>query len=139
MEIKIDTTVKATLNDVWSAWTTPADIQSWNFASNDWVCPKAENNLAVDATFNYRMEAKDGSSGFDFMGTYTYIKDKEIIEYILTDGRKVSVTFLQTEDGVIVKEIFETEDEASAEQQRQGWLCILNNFRKYVETKHINK
>ena len=139
MEIKIETVIDAAIDDVWNAWTTPADIQNWNFATDDWVCPKAENNLAVGAQFNYRMEAKDGSTGFDFTGSYIHIKDKELIEYILTDDRKVKIYFLQTNDGIKVEEIFETEDENSGEQQKQGWQCILNNFKQYVENKYSNE
>ena len=134
MEISIETTVKAPIEAVWSAWITPDDIEKWNFASEDWFCPEARIDLTVDGRFSYRMEAKDGSMGFDFEGTFTAIHIHERIEYSLDDDRKVSITFSETDDGIRVVESFDTEDEHSAEQQRQGWQSILDNFKKHVET-----
>lgn len=135
MEISIDTTVKAAIEQVWSAWVTPDDIKKWNFASDDWCCPDAKIDLKVGGRFNSRMEAKDGSMGFNFEGTFTSIVSNSIIEYVLDDNRKVRVSFSETENGIKVVETFETEDENSAELQRQGWKCILSNFKKYVEAK----
>ncbi|MBI3125776.1 MAG: SRPBCC family protein [Ignavibacteriales bacterium] len=135
MEISIDTTVKAAIEQVWSAWVTPDDIKKWNFASDDWCCPDAKIDLKVGGKFNSRMEAKDGSMGFNFEGTFTSIVSNSIIEYVLDDNRKVRVSFSETENGIKVVETFETEDENSAELQRQGWKCILSNFKKYVEAK----
>jgi uncharacterized protein YndB with AHSA1/START domain len=133
MEISIQTEVNAPLEKVWTTWITPSDIQKWNFASDDWSCPKAENNFSVGERFNYRMEAKDGSMGFDFEGTYTTIDNHKLIEYKLDDNRIVRISFEQTENGILVVESFEAEDENSAEMQKQGWQCILNNFKKHVE------
>lgn len=135
MEISIDTTVSAALEEVWSAWVTPGDIKKWNFASDDWCCPDARLDLKVGGRFNYRMEAKDGSIGFNFEGTFTSIDINKNIEYVLGDNRKVKVSFYETENGIKVVETFETEDENSAELQRQGWQSILNNYKRHVETK----
>lgn len=134
MEISIETTVNAPLEQVWAAWITPDDIKKWNFASDDWCCPDAKIDFTVGGKFNYRMEAKDGSMGFDFEGKFTSINANKGIEYALDDDRKVSITFFETEQGIRVVETFEAEDEFSAEQQRQGWQSILNNFKKHVET-----
>lgn len=133
MKISIQTKVNAPIEKVWSAWINPSDIQNWNFASEDWLCPKAQNNFAVGERFNYRMEAKDGSMGFDFEGTYTSITEYQFIEYKLDDDRKVKISFEKTGDEILVVETFEAEDENSAEMQKQGWQCILNNFKKHVE------
>ena len=134
MEISIETTVNSPIEQVWSAWVTPDDIKKWNFASDDWLCPDAKINLRVGGAFNYRMEAKDGSMGFDFEGTFTSINVPQSIEYKLGDDRNVRITFSETEQGIRVVETFESEDELSAEQQKQGWQSILNNFKKHVET-----
>lgn len=133
MKISIETTVNATIDKTWSAWTTPSDIVAWNFASDEWCCPNAEIELVVGKGFNYRMEAKDGSMGFDFGGTFTQVRPNEFIEYALEDGRKISITFEKTENGIRVVETFDAEDANSAEQQKQGWQCILENFKKHVE------
>ncbi len=135
MEISIETTVNAPMERVWSAWITPDDIQKWNFASDDWCCPQATIDFSVGGKFNYRMEAKDGSMGFDFEGTFILISLHHCIQYALDDDRKVTITFVETQQGTRVVETFEAEDELSGEQQRQGWQCILDNFRKHVETK----
>ncbi len=135
MEISIQTKVNAPIETVWSAWITPEDVQNWNFASDDWACPKAHNNFAVGERFNYRMEAKDGSMGFDFEGTYTSITVHQLIEYKIDDDRKVRITFEKSNDGTLVVETFDAENENSAEMQRQGWQNILDNFKKHVESK----
>lgn len=136
MEITIETTVNAPINQVWSAWITPDDIKKWNFASEDWRCPDATIDFRVGGKFSYRMEAIDGSMGFDFEGTFTAIDAKKHIEYALDDGRKVSITFSKSELGIRVVEIFEADDEHVAELQKQGWQSILNNFKQHVETRH---
>ena len=133
MEISVETTINAGLESVWSSWTTPNDIMKWNFASDDWCCPNAENDFKVGGRFNYRMEAKDGSAGFDFEGKYTSIKEKEHIEYMLDDNRRVKIIFSESKHGIRVLETFEAEDMHGAEQQKQGWQSILNNFKKRVE------
>lgn len=135
MKITIETKVAAPLEKVWDAWVTPSDITKWNFASQEWICPRAEIDLRQGQTFNYRMEAKDGTMGFDFEGAFTEIIKHEKIEYMLEDERKVVIGFVDTGDGVLLTETFEAESEHSGEQQRQGWQSILNNFKKYVEGK----
>lgn len=135
MKISIETEVEASPATVWGAWVTPEDIIRWNFAMEEWCCPKAEINLEVGGTFNYRMEAKDGSMGFDFEGAFTKVDPNKSIHFELEDNRVVTVDFLETTNGVRVVETFEAEDENSAEQQRQGWLKILENFKKHVENK----
>lgn len=139
MEIAIETTVDAPIEDVWAAWVTPDDITRWNFASDDWCCPKATIDLEVGGRFNYRMEAKDGSMGFDFEGTFTRIAPQALIEYALSDNRRVKITFTQIESGIHVVETFDAEDENSAEMQRQGWQCILDNFKAHTERRQITK
>jgi uncharacterized protein YndB with AHSA1/START domain len=134
LEISIETTVNAPIEQVWSAWITPDEIKKWNFASDDWHCPDAKIDFRVGGKFNYRMESKDRSMGFDFEGTFTTIKGYQRIEYTLDDDRKVRITFSETKQGIRIVETFEAEDEHSGEQQRQGWQSILNNFKKQVES-----
>ncbi|MDO6822132.1 SRPBCC family protein [Marinobacter sp. 1_MG-2023] len=135
MKIVIETEVQAPLATVWDAWVTPKDITKWNFALDEWCCPRAEVNLEAGGNFNYRMEAKDGSVGFDFEGIFTKIESNESIYFELGDNRVVTVEFIETVNGVKVLETFDAEDENSAEQQKQGWQSILNNFKKHVESK----
>lgn len=132
--ITIQTRVEASPEEVWSAWTSPADVNLWNAASDDWHNPRSTNDLRVGGRFSYRMEAKDGSMGFDFEGTYTKVVPLERIEYVLGDGRAVSVTFEPADRGVTVSETFDAEDSTGAEMQRQGWQCILDRFRRHVES-----
>jgi uncharacterized protein YndB with AHSA1/START domain len=133
--ITVETTVKAPVNDIWSYWTEPQHITKWCFASDDWHAPNAENDLHVRGKFRTRMEAKDGSSGFDFTGVYTRIEKHQAIEYVIADGRKVKIAF--SEDGPVTKvvESFEAESQNPPEMQRGGWQAILDNFRKYTESK----
>lgn len=135
MKIIVETEVKASQATVWDAWVTPEDITSWNFAIDEWCCPKAEIDLKAGGRFKYRMEAKDGSMGFDFGGTFTKVVPNEFIHFKLEDHRAVTVEFIQTANGVRVVETFEAEDENSAEQQKQGWQSILDNFKRHVESK----
>jgi len=135
MKISIEVTVNANLEKVWSAWISPDDINQWNAASDDWHNPRSANDLRVGGKFCYRMEAKDGSFGFDFEGKYTKVEQRSLIEYVLEDERTVSIRFAQEDGGVRVVETFDAEDEYSAEQQRHGWQCILNRFATYVESK----
>lgn len=97
---------------------------------------KRANRSKVTGNFTYRMAAKDGSIGFDFSGTFTSIVDRQEIEYVLEDNRKVLITFTQVEQGVSLIETFDAENQHTGEQQRQGWQCILNNFKQYVESKY---
>jgi uncharacterized protein YndB with AHSA1/START domain len=135
MKITIETKVNAPLAAVWEAWITPADIVKWNYALDEWCCPKAEINLVAGGKFNYRMEAKDGSMGFDFEGIFKKVIPTESIHFELGDNRLVTVDFKDSADGVCVVETFDAENENSAEQQKQGWQKILNNFKKHVEEK----
>ena len=135
MKISIETTVAASIEEVWRAWITPEDITKWNAASDDWCCPEATNDLKIGGTFCYRMDARDGSIGFDFEGHYTRIAEHELIEYALDDDRIVTVEFVTGNQGVTVRETFDAEDELAAEQQRQGWQAILDRFAHHVESK----
>ena len=135
MKISVETFVKSNIARVWSAWTTPADINQWNAASDDWHNPRSENDLRVGGKFCYRMEAKNGQMGFDSEGTYTKVIPQQEIEYVLADNRSVSVTFEAIDGGVKIVETFEAEDANSAEMQRQGWQRILDRFSSYVESK----
>lgn len=132
--ITIETTINAPVEKVWSYWTTPEHIIKWNNASDDWHTTKAENDLRVGGKFSSRMEAKDGSLGFDFGGVYDKININKQIAYTLGDNRKVNISFTESEKGIRVVEIFEAETENSLELQRFGWLAILNNFKKYTES-----
>ncbi|MBJ2136134.1 SRPBCC family protein [Paraglaciecola chathamensis] len=134
MKISIEVDVKAPLEKVWETWVRPEHIINWNFASDDWCCPTAEIDLKVGGKFSYRMEAKDGSMGFDFEGTFIKVSPHESIHFKLEDDRIVKVEFSEMNGKVKVVEIFEAEDENSAEQQKQGWQSILNNFKKHAES-----
>jgi uncharacterized protein YndB with AHSA1/START domain len=132
MQITVETLVKAPITKVWSAYTTPADIVQWNAASDDWHTTKASVDLRVGGIFSSRMEAKDGSFGFDFEGTYTKVVSHEHIGYAFGD-RTGAVEFIQGADGVTVRVTFDAETQHPLEQQRQGWQAILNNFARHVE------
>lgn len=133
--ITIQTLVKAPLNKVWEAWNEPKHITNWAFASDDWEAPAANNDLRVSGRFKTTMSAKDKSASFDFTGTYTAVKEKELIEYTMDgdDQRHVKVTFEETPEGVLVTETFDPETENSEELQRNGWQAILDNFKKHAE------
>ncbi|MEY4440066.1 MAG: hypothetical protein RIQ36_1530 [Pseudomonadota bacterium] len=132
MKITVETIVKASIAKVWHAYTTPEDIKQWNAASDDWHTTQASVDLREGGAFTSRMEAKDGSFGFDFAGTYTKVVPHELIQYIFGD-RVATVTFVKVPDGIKVEVSFDAESEHSEEQQRQGWQAILNNFAKHVE------
>ena len=134
--ITIQTTVKNTLQKTWDAFVLPENITQWNFAGEDWHCPKATNDLTVGGQLNARMEAKDGSVGFDLIGIYDEIIPHEKIAYHFEDGRKITVTFEKTDDGILVTESFDPENIHSEEMQRTGWSMILENFRKHAELMH---
>ncbi|MBO0353194.1 SRPBCC family protein [Flagellimonas marinaquae] len=132
--ITVKVSVKADIDKVWNCWTDPEHITNWNFATDEWCCPKAENNLRPNEKFSWRMEAKDGSVGFDFEGTYNEIAEKEWISYKMSDGRKVDIEFTQNGNEIQVSETFDAEGTNSDELQRAGWQAILGNFKKYVES-----
>lgn len=132
MKITVETTVHAPVGKVWQAYTTPQDIVKWNAASDDWHTTRADVDLRVGGAFSSRMEAKDGSFGFDFAGTYTNIVPEKLIEYAFGD-RVAKVEFNETGDGVTVRVEFEAETTYPVEQQQAGWQAILNNFARHVE------
>lgn len=133
--ITVEATVEAPIEKVWDFWILPEHITKWNNPSDDWHTPRAENDLRAGGRFVSRMEAKDGSSGFDFGGTYDEVKKHERIAYTLDDGRKVEVRFSEDGNTTLVTETFEPEDINSREMQQSGWQAILDNFKKYTETK----
>ena len=133
MKITIETNVVAPIVDVWRAWNTPTDIMQWNAASDDWHTTKSSVDLRVGGAYSSRMEAKDGSMGFDFAGTYTKIVEHKLIESTFGD-RTLVVEFIAEPDSVTVRETFEAESTHSEQQQRQGWQAILDNFKQHVET-----
>lgn len=132
--ITVSTTINAPVEKTWNHWISPESIVKWNNASDDWHTPKAENDLRVGGRFDYRMEAKDGSVGFDFGATYDDVKEHELIAYTLEDGRKVTITFEGNEAVTKVAETFDAENVNSIELQQTGWQAILDNFKKYVES-----
>jgi len=131
-KITVGTTVSAPLERVWKIYTTPDDIKQWNAASADWHTTSATVDLRVGGAFSSRMEAKDGSFGFDFAGTYTRVEPHQLIEYSFGD-RLAQVVFANTPKGVSVQVTFDAESTHSIEQQRAGWQAILSNFTRYVE------
>ena len=131
--ITVANTINAPVEKVWQYWTKPEHITQWNNASDDWHTPHAENDLRVGGNFAARMEAKDGSIGFDFGGVYDAITMNEYIEYTLGDGRKVKITFTPDGNKTKVVESFEAESTHSIEMQQGGWQNILDNFKKYTE------
>lgn len=131
--LKVSVEIESNMNRVWEYWTEPEHIKNWNTASEEWHTPKVENDLKKGGKFVFRMEAKDGSHGFDFGGTYDEIKNEEFISYKLDDDRKVNVSFTEENGKILVVEKFEPESENSEEMQRDGWQSILNNFKNYVE------
>ena len=134
MQITVETTVAAPIDQVWRAYTTPADIVAWNAASDDWHTTKAMVDLREGGAFSSRMEAKDGSMGFDFAGTYTRIVEHKLIEYAFGD-RKAEVHFEPGPKGVVVRVIFDAETTHSVEQQQGGWQAILDSFARHVQAK----
>ncbi|MBA2561636.1 MAG: SRPBCC domain-containing protein [Chitinophagaceae bacterium] len=132
--ITVENSINAPVEKVWQYWTQPEHITKWNNASDDWHTPRAENDLRVGGSFVSRMEAKDGSVGFDFGGVYDQVRNNEYIEYTLGDGRKVKITFSGQGNITEVVENFETESTNSIEMQKGGWQAILDNFKKYTES-----
>jgi uncharacterized protein YndB with AHSA1/START domain len=131
--ITVSTVVKAPIDRVWNAWTLPEHITKWNAASDDWHSPSATNDLRVGGRFKCRMEARDGSAGFDFEGTYTRVEPQRQIAYAMDDGREVSMRFEPVDGGTKVSESFRAETENPVEMQKAGWQSILDNFRKHAE------
>jgi len=132
--ITVENTVDAPVEKVWQCWTAPEHITKWSYASDDWHTPYAENDVRVGGSFKSRMEAKDGSMGFDFGGVYDEVKTNKAIAYTMGDGRKVAVSFSDLGNNKTkVVETFEAEGTNPIEMQRAGWQAILDNFKKYTE------
>ena len=132
--ITVENTVKAPVEKVWQFWTSPEHITKWSYASDDWHTPFAQNDLRIGGKFLSRMEAKDGSFGFDFGGVYDEVKINKMISYTIGDGRKVKITFSANGSETRIVETFEAENTNSIEMQRGGWQSILDNFKKYAES-----
>ena len=132
--ITIEAEVNAPIEKVWNSWTSPEHIVQWNHASDDWHCPKAENDVRPGGKFSSTMAAKDGSFSFDFRGIHTAVKENSLIESEMGDGRKMKIAFENKGDKTLITESFEAEGENSLELQRGGWQLILNNFKKHTES-----
>lgn len=132
-KITIEATVNAAPAKVWECWTEPAHITKWNFASDDWCCPHATNDLRTGGKYSARMEAKDGSFGFDFEVIYDEVVPMKRIAYTMLDGRAAVVDFEETGGATKVTTTFDAEAQNPVEMQRDGWQAILNNFKKYTE------
>ena len=133
MKITVETFANTTLERAWDAYNTPADIVQWNTAQDDWHTTRSTVDLREGGTFLSRMEAKDGSMGFDFEGTYTRVVPRKLIEYRMDDGRQVAVEFSEQPGRVLVRETFDAETQNAPEMQRQGCQAILDNFARHVE------
>ena len=131
--ITVSITTHENLEKVWDYFNQPEHVVHWNFASDDWYCPFAENDLKVGSDFKYTMASKDGKMSFDFVGTYSEIVLHEKIAYTIADGRKVMITFGKSDGKVTVTVTFEPENMNSHELQRGGWQSILDNFKKYTK------
>ncbi len=132
--ITVEAVVYSEVEKVWNFYTKPEHIVKWNSASDDWHTTKAVSDLQKGGKFLSRMEAKDGSFGFDFGGVYDEIKSYELIAYTLDDGRKATITFKVEGESIIVVVVFEAETQNPIEMQKVGWQAILNSFKKYTET-----
>ncbi|KUP20763.1 SRPBCC family protein [Paenibacillus sp. DMB5] len=132
-KVTVQAVIQAPVEKVWTYWTEPVHITKWNQASEDWHAPKAENDLRIGGTFVTRMEAKDGSMGFDFGGTYDVVKQHEAIGYTMEDGRRVDIAFVDKGSETEVIETFDLESTHSAEMQQAGWQAILDHFKAYTE------
>jgi uncharacterized protein YndB with AHSA1/START domain len=132
--ITVDVTINEPVERVWEVFTEPEYIKKWGHASDDWHTPTVVNYLRVGGSFNFRMEARDGSEGFDFTGTYTEVVPNKRIAYTMSDGRKVAVDFEEMGNSTHVKEVFDPENENPIEVQRKGWQSILDNFKKHAES-----
>jgi uncharacterized protein YndB with AHSA1/START domain len=133
-KVTVEATVNAPVEKVWKYWSEPQHITKWNQPSEDWHSPSSTNDLRTGGKFMTRMEAKDGSMGFDFGGTYDEVKKHELIAYSMDDDRKVKVTFSTSENGTKVVEIFDAENQNPVDFQKAGWQSILDNFKKYTES-----
>lgn len=133
--IKVEVIVDAAVEEAWNHYLNPESVKGWNFASDDWCCPVAENEVKEGGRFVYRMEAKDGSFGFDFSGTFVTIQTNMALEILLDDNRKVRLSFEAKGTKTRVTEVFEAENQNPVELQQQGWQAILNNYKRFVEAQ----
>ncbi len=131
--ITVEALVNAPVEKVWKCWADPAHITQWNFADPSWHCPSAENDFRVGGKYSARMEARDGSFGFEFWSTYDKIENEKLLELTMGDGRYWKTTFESKGDATLVTEVFEAEKENPVEMQKGGWQSILNNFKSYTE------
>jgi len=136
MKITVETVVKAPLNQIWSAWSNPEDIVQWNSPHESWHTTRSAVDLREGGKFSARMEARDGSAGFEFEGTYTRVVPDKFIDFRMDDGREVNVEFVEQAGGVLVRETFDTETQNPVEMQRGGWQAILDNFGRHVERRN---
>jgi uncharacterized protein YndB with AHSA1/START domain len=134
-KIKVEVFIRKPVNEVWEYFTDPLHIVNWNFASDDWCCPFAENELKIGGRFRYTMSSKDGKFSFDFTGRFTDINFWKFLSYELDDGRLVKIHFDQSHKGTLITEIFEAESIYPVERQREGWQAILKNFKIYAESR----
>jgi len=132
--ITINTRINVPVEQVWQYWSDPGHVIKWNQASADWHTPRAENDLREGGRFLFRMEAKDGSVGFDFSGRYTRVLEYKQIDYTMDDDRTVKISFSAEDNGTSIVETFQAEESNPVEMQRQGWQSILDNFKKYAES-----
>lgn len=132
-QIQIEATISAPAAKVWSFWTKPEHITKWNFAIPEWHCPSASNDLKPGGKYSAKMEAKDGSFGFDFEAVYDEVVNQKKLVYTMTDGRKVTTTFEGQGDSTKVTTVFDAENQNPEDMQKNGWQSILNNFKKYTE------
>lgn len=133
IKINVSAIVEASAPKVWEYYTTPAHITKWNFASDDWHCPEASNDLTVGGEYRAKMAAKDGSVAFEFVATYDEITPNEFFRYTMEDGREVTVRLMPMDEKTTVSITFQAENQNPIEMQQQGWQAILDNFVKYVE------
>jgi uncharacterized protein YndB with AHSA1/START domain len=132
-QITVQTTVKAPVKKVWELWTNPDHIVKWNSPSPEWHTPRATNDLQSGGRFTFRMEAKDGSMGFDFGGTYVKVVPRKEITFTMEDGRKAVVLFEENKGSTQITESFDPEDQNPVDEQRQGWQAIMDSFKSYAE------
>lgn len=133
--IQVQTTVAAPASKAWQTFTRPEHITGWNFASDDWQCPGAENDLRPGGRYSARMEAKDGSFGFDFTAVYDEVEEGRRLSYTMEDGRRATTTFEPAGEGTTVTTTFDPEGTNDPEMQRAGWQAILDNYRRYTEAQ----
>jgi len=132
-KIKVEASIGAPTDKVWEFWNKPEHIVNWNFAADDWCCPSAENDLRKGGKYSARMEAKDGSFGFDFEAVYDEVIEGQRIAYTMPDGRQATTSFQSKDNATHISTVFDAEDQNPVEMQREGWQAILENFKRYVE------